>query len=525
MSKKGGLVFGILLFALVFSIFSIGFVNADSGAGIDFVSCVDFEVPPKADPSIEGYIYVEFESGGILKSQEVYDKCLNERTVTEYFCRRSKPVKLEIPCESDETCLIGACTSESVGLGDGGSSGGSGSLSSTSNLGGNFFGQNNRYTYYECTDTENPSEPNPIEKGFIYVEYSEDDGPIQSLTVEDSCSGKTSLKEYWCKNTDAKFQPVLSVLPCDVGKTCDDGACVGGLVCNETDGGKVYSVYGKASGWDPFVKKYMTYEDQCAPNSARDEIYESYCEWTGEARREYVVCSNGCAENVCIEPAENGNTDDCIDTDGGINASDTGTVTGLRSIKGSSNWSFEDKCTTVNNMTGIITHVAIEGYCSANGEANTIWIDCPAGCTEGSCDVVSGATTGCTEIGDEGINFSEIGTVTGTHYGIGGWSLTDSCQRTYNRQNSYLTEGYCENGEAKYVNVLCDGDCLGATCDIGDASSGGSGSGGGDDDVGDDGNVGEGGGDTFIGDSIKTKSLLRYRIGEFFKATFNAIRL
>ena len=267
MNKKSGLVFGIVLFVLMFSVFSFGIVSANSSAGLNFVTCVDYEVPAKPDPEIKGYIYVEFEVEGKPSSQNVYDECKDAGTVTEYYCKDPlfgslKPAKVEISCSEGQVCEVGAgaCVGgDGVNLNNqkSGSSGnpdlpnyGTGSSSGLLQdlINNGFFGPNNIYTYYECTDTENPSEPNPTEKGSIYVRYSESEGAIQTITAEDSCgptttlSSKKTISEFWCKNTDSTFQPVLSVMPCEIGKSCADGACIGGLECNETDGGKNYPV-------------------------------------------------------------------------------------------------------------------------------------------------------------------------------------------------------------------------------------------------------------------------------------------
>ena len=468
MNKKSGLIFGIILFVLMFSMFSFDLVDAKSGTGtgVNFLSCVDYEVgtngqTPALDPVVQGNIQVEYESAGIMVLRNVPDVCKDGKTVIEYFCKTpwigsTKPAKTEVSCGIGQTCESGACTS----------SGGEPSVGLFNELPLEFFGPNTRYTYFECTGA---LEPNPTVKESIYVEYSDNGGPTQSITIFDSCgnggsafSSVKSISEYWCKNTATKKQPVLSVLPCDVGKTCEDGACVGGLICNETDGGKIYSVYGKASGWDSFVKKYTTYEDQCLSGNTGNEIKEAYCSWTGEVGRESVVCSEGCSNNVCVEPALEGNIPGiCADSDNGIDASIQGTVVGLKTHYNSSSWNFTDSCTTEVVM-GQTINVAVEGYCSENGEANTIWVYCSEGCTDGSCDFVAGVS-GCVDT-DNGINYSKMGTVSGTHYGLEGWSLTDTCHRTYNNQEAYLKEGYCENGEAKFVNVLCAGDCLGGTC-------------------------------------------------------------
>jgi len=331
---------------------------------------------------------------------------------------------------------------------------------------GDFFGLNNRYTYYECIDDETSHPPtNPTIKGSIYVEYSDNGGPKQNATFTDSCStlsvkNNSAVSEYWCKNTPNKKQPVLSVMPCGPGKFCQDGACIGGLVCADSDGGKNYSVYGQTSGYEPFEHKYLNHSDQCLND---DELYEGSCSWTGELKREYVLCANGCGELVCVDPAENGNVINCTDTDGGINAGITGIVTGPSSSYHSQNWSFTDMCTTVQGGTQTY-NVAVEGYCSSNGEVNAFWVNCPAGCSNGSCNPVGGATNGCSDT-DNGLNYDLKGTVTGTHYGVNGWTLTDNCFKSYNYQEDYLKEGYCKGNQAYYKNIVCEKDsCFDGKC-------------------------------------------------------------
>ncbi len=475
MNKRSGLIFGILL-VLMFSIFSFGVANAREMANVNFLSCIDSEVGMNGDSSVldylvKGQIHVEYESGGVMASQNIYDECKDTSTLIEYFCKNpligtTKPAKSEVSCGVGQTCENGACINTDRGSNSG--------LANELPL--EFFGPNNNYTYYSCTGVVSPpGSPNPGIKESITVEYSDNGGPIQSVTIYDACkkvalggissAKETQLWEYWCKvDQYGGVHPTFSFhANCGPGKTCEEGACVGGLVCNETDGGKIYSIYGKASGWDSFDKKYVTYEDQCLSGNTGNEIKEAYCSWTGEVGRESVVCSEGCSNNVCVEPAVEGNTINCTDSDSGIDASITGTVVGLKSIQNSTSWSFTDTCTTEEIM-GQTVNVAVEGYCSENGEANTLWVYCPAGCTDGSCDFVAGVS-GCADT-DNGINYSKMGTVSGTHYGLEGWSLTDTCHRTQNNQEAYLTEGYCENGEAKFINVLCLGECFGGTCNV-----------------------------------------------------------
>ena len=324
-----------------------------------------------------------------------------------------------------------------------------------------------------CVDYENANpQMDPTVKGYIEVTYTINNGQSITETRTDECSDEKRVKEYWCKNTEIKKRPVMSNIKCDVGKTCEDGRCVGGLVCNETDQGEDYDSYGETSGWDSFAHQYTTKTDVCIG----EELTEYYCIYTGEIGSKTVVCPHGCDDyGACIEPATSGNSQNCTDTDNGIKALTTGTVSG----QSNSLWiqtPFTDKCTMQGFTSNFPVPAVIEGYCGVDGQAHSLTIECINGCTNstngiGSCKFVAGAS-GCID-SDNGANYSLMGNVAGTHYGLDGWSLTDSCHTTINGQEDYLTEGYCENNEAKFINILCEkGTCLGGVCIPKTANSG-----------------------------------------------------
>jgi hypothetical protein len=303
--------------------------------------------------------------------------------------------------------------------------------------------------------------PNGRVKGSITFNYvNNTNGQNASVTRWDTCSGLSStgsgkVAEYFCKTGTI---PAVSMIPCGPGETCEDGACTGGLDCTDTDGGEIYLVFGQIHGWDSFAHQYKTYDDICVDN---DQIIENYCVYTGEIESNTVVCQNGCSEGVCIDVAQGGSAGSCTDTDGGINAAVKGSIQGPNNQYGVSLWNFTDMCTMVNMGNDVMIHIAVEGYCNTEGEAYTTWVECPNGCTDGSCNAVQGAT-GCTDT-DGGKIYSVYGTVSGTHYGVNGWTHPDSCLTT-NDGKEYVQEGYCENGQALYENVYCPDGCLGGKC-------------------------------------------------------------
>jgi hypothetical protein len=346
------------------------------------------------------------------------------------------------------------------------------SSSSTFSFSNNFltklktvFGINKKIQFYSCYDSEGSPQnlPNPTIRGYINVTYSENNGPLQTQTVYDTCEPAASFKnvskvdEYFCKTST---QPAKSVIPCEVGKYCENGACVGGLVCNDTDNGKDYILYGETSGYDPFEHEYLTYDDSCL---SEDELIEGYCVYTGEVDREYKICDITCSNTgVCVDPSATGNAFNCLDSDGGINAVVKGNAIGPSAQTGQQSRTITDTCNMVNSGNGL-TPVLTEAYCQSNGQVSTISIVCPNGCGDGICNPVTGGATGCTD-SDNGITPQSLGTVAGNYYGINGWTFTDSCAQSYSNSEYYLKEGYCENNHVHVKNILCDGICIGGVC-------------------------------------------------------------
>jgi hypothetical protein len=330
--------------------------------------------------------------------------------------------------------------------------------------------EKSRIIFYSCEDYENANPQNdPTLKGYIVVNYTENNGLMRTQTVYDSCSDETSsfgsagsksVIEYWCKNTPSKSQPVRSVIPCDIGKHCEDGACIGELVCDDTDNGKDYILYGETTGYDPLEHRYLTYNDNCL---SEDELREGYCMYTGEVDRENYLCSNGCSDTgVCIEPALTGNAFDCVDSDNGINAVMKGSATGPNAQTKQQSWIIKDICNTVSMGNGQFISVLSEAYCSSNGQLSSIDIVCPSGCGDGVCNPTNGAS-GCVD-SDNGLETETKGVVTGSYYGLNGQSFTDSCMQKYGSYSYYIKEGYCENNVVHIKNIMCEGICIDGAC-------------------------------------------------------------
>lgn len=167
---------------------------------------------------------------------------------------------------------------------------------------------------------------------------------------EDYCKDDNSIVEYYCADGSSVYVSEY----CADG--CKDGACVTGLSCIDTDGGKEYYEFGKVTEGD------VSQADYCMDEK---RLGEYHCFGPEGYDRETYVCEFGCEDGVCITK------DDwfCQDTDGGNNVFNVGKVT--------TNFeSFQDYCSSDVRQ--------VEYYCVGN-EYREVSIDCEFGCRYGSC--------------------------------------------------------------------------------------------------------------------------------------------
>ncbi len=207
----------------------------------------------------------------------------------------------------------------------------------------------------------------------------------------------------------------------DITRTCDD-----------TDDGKDVWEYGTMSYCEN-DDCYGPLEEYCVDG---DYVFERWCDSTHSPNSEKMACIDGyCVDGECIPDSAS----DCVDSDGGKNYSEQGTVT----------WTakpFTDYCSEGK---------LVENFCY-NNERDYEYYTCPTGqeCSAGACIPLS-TTDFCTETGDVGLDFGTYGEVT-TEDGI----FKDVCS------GSTLTEYACSGNEKTSVSENCangcsDGKCIG----------------------------------------------------------------
>jgi len=102
---------------------------------------------------------------------------------------------------------------------------------------------------------------------------------------DDMCKGRIRLKEAFCKKKKSKYKTHKC------GGKCDSGVCVDQGSCVDTDGGKVYDVFGSATD------EFRTRNDKC---KGRKKIREAFCNPYNKAVYKVKKCPHKCKQGVCI---------------------------------------------------------------------------------------------------------------------------------------------------------------------------------------------------------------------------------
>ena len=148
------------------------FFRCDNGACIKpGTSCNDTDWG--RDIYQEGMVSV----GTLLTSAQYLDKCVDDRTVREYYCQASGMVEENIDCPAGFKCINAACKEEA------------------------------------CTDSDDGisiTKSGAISKG--------------SEVQKDECIGETNLVEFYCDGQNI----MNATLECPAGNICKDGRCEGG---------------------------------------------------------------------------------------------------------------------------------------------------------------------------------------------------------------------------------------------------------------------------------------------------------
>ena len=213
----------------------------------------------------------------------------------------------------------------------------------------------------------------------------------------DTCEGN-QLKEWYCLPSGKSYQYVN----CPAG--CADGVCkkttgndsTTNVVCNDSDKGKNYYVYGGVMHGDGNLTNY----DVCIDNNT---LKENFCD-NGYYNYEFHTCPRGCQNNSCISENIYGTptsptstiasttSNNCIDSDGGKNYYSKGTGSGWNT---DTEWaSFSDTCykdsltNLISSCSGSTCYLS-EKYCEGKYIKTELGIKCPYGCKDGACFTAS----------------------------------------------------------------------------------------------------------------------------------------
>jgi len=245
------------------------------------------------------------------------DYCVVFWSVEEYYCKGAIAGRETVPCGEGFECKDGACIAK----------------------------------------TPAPPEPECIDSDAKDI-YTKGYVNTSAYSYVDSCSDYKAVKEYFCKEGEAKSE----ITECPHDYKCLNGRCAKPeMNCTDTDsgndiysGGKVTVVIGLTSA---------EYIDKCVDGSS---VKEYYCEPDGYVG-ETVHCPQGyrCVEASCKQYA-------CSDTDNGYSIFQQGAVNKGDDI-------FRDEC--------LDAHGGVEYYCDDNTVMNATF-ECPASysCDNGRCE-------------------------------------------------------------------------------------------------------------------------------------------
>ena len=189
-------------------------------------------------------------------------------------------------CSSGETCVAGACVSNS----------------------------------YTCADSDGGKTYST--KGNVVAS-----SPTSSIDVTDLCSSSSALVEYFC-NPDKTQSGETYTCP----NGCSNGACVSTTttnqtnttttvnqnnICTDSDGGKNYNVKGNVVASSSTPGYTGNVWDYCKTDGT-NALAEYFCDSsTNLMTAQHYVCPNGCSNGACISTTTNQTT--CTDSDGGKN--------------------------------------------------------------------------------------------------------------------------------------------------------------------------------------------------------------
>ena len=261
-----------------------------------------------------------------------------------------------------------------------------------------------------CTDSDGGKD------WYTPGECEDDEPPIQ-----DSCLSLTTLREYYCEGSHCQ----VDYHDCAEGEYCDNGACVVGTPCDDTDKGKIWDERGRCYE----LGSYKGIDD--CKSGSNTKLIEWYCdENTKKCETEEHTCPDSCENGVCTTAAPI-----CEDDDGGINYTEKGTCY----INGSPKET--DYC--IDSNTAVREWFCQGSICVYSNQSCS-----PGNCQDGKCSQVPNCMRPKCEVLEEG------SCMCGTKQ-IQNQYCCAKLNEGYNKKNDCSSD--CSGGPPPTCNN--DGDC------------------------------------------------------------------
>jgi hypothetical protein len=199
----------------------------------------------------------------------------------ERICEGGDLFSEELPCPKGYVCDNGMCiVTPCIDTDDGLNRGEKGTATSGDDSGTDFCEDGKLKEYYceagtvAFKEMDCPLKQHCVDGACVdYACMDSDGGKVKSKkgttsyitdSAEDECADDTTVTEYYCEGNDIESEE----MECDRGDVCDDGECVEGPACVDSDNGK-----------DKFTKGEVTvgddeYEDSCYSDS---QVLEYFC--------------------------------------------------------------------------------------------------------------------------------------------------------------------------------------------------------------------------------------------------------
>jgi hypothetical protein len=261
--------------------------------------------PPACDDSDGGKDI--FTAGKVTENGRIFeDKCKDEDTVLEFICDNGKSFTEELPCPDRYMCEGGICVESPCDDSDGGlKPQEQGTVTSAEGSYTDLCEQNGSlkeyicqdkdmaFSYVECQDEEYCEDGACVRYSCTDSDGGKDEdeaGTAQYMeeSEDDECFDHNTVLEFYCSSLGIKSEKI----DCANGYLCQEGECVEGPKCMDSDNGK-----------DQFTKGTVTvegdeYKDNCYSDSA---VLEYYC--SGDSvKTDKISCGSDheCSDGKCV---------------------------------------------------------------------------------------------------------------------------------------------------------------------------------------------------------------------------------